>query len=360
MDDLEAFHEAYGGTVEERDGRRQVVDYGRPARTQLAVRNGAGVTEHPLDVVVVTGEDRVDYVDNVVSNRVPREADRGCYALLCDPQGRIETDLYAVNAGDRLLLFLPPGRGAPTVDGWEAFIQDVAFDVATGRFAVLGVHGPQATPALAAVLRGETPPDARLTVGRGEVAGAGVSVVRDDDPAGEPGYAVVCAAADAADVAEALVTAGPGAAPFGRRVWNALTLEAGTPRFATELDGRIPNVAGVRNAVDFEKGCFVGQEVVSKVENVGRPSQRLVGLRPEAAPEPGVTVTADGDDVGEVTRAAESPVLDRPIAMAYVDYGLEVDELAVEVDGAPVAAERAELPFVEGSERSARVPSYPD
>ena len=359
MADLGAFYEEYGATTETRGGRPVALDYGRPERTHRAVRNGVGATVHPYDVVVVTGEDRVDYVDNVVSNRVPRDDGEACYALLCDPQGRIQTDLTVVNAGERLLLFLPPGRADPTVDGWEAFIQDVAFDVATDRFCVLGVHGPQATPKLATVLAGGPPPESRLTLGRGEVGGRGVSVLRTDAPAGETGYEVACAADDADRVLRALVSEGPTAPPFGERVWDGLTLEAGTPRFETELEGRIPNVAGSRSAVDFEKGCFVGQEVVSKVENVGRPSRRLVGLRPAALPDPGATVSVDSDGVGEITRAIESPVLDGAVALAYVDFGLEeAAELAVEVDGKPVAATRASLPFVEGSERSGRLPSY--
>ncbi len=366
MGELETFHAEYGATFEERAGRRVVADYGRPERTHRAVRNGVGVTEQPYDVVVVEGADRVEYVDNVVSNRVPRTEGRGCYALLCDPQGRIATDLYVFHAGERLLVLLPPGRGAPTVDGWEAFIQDVTFEVATDRFAVLGVHGPEATPKVATVLAGGPPPDDRLSFVRGSVADAGVTVVRTDAPVGEPGYEVVCAAADAVDVVDALVNLGPAAPPFGRRVWDALTLEAGTPLFETELDGRIPNVAGARSAVDFEKGCFVGQEVVSKVENVGRPSRRLVGLRPDALPEAGAAVRVAGggdvagDDVGEVTRAAASPVLEGPIAMAYVDFGLDADaELVVTVDGEPAPAGRVELPFVEGDERSGRLPQYP-
>ncbi len=361
MAELESFHAEYGATFAELAGRRVVADYGRPERTHRAVRNGVGVTERPVDVVVVTGEDRVDYVDNVVSNRVPREAGRACYALLCDPNGRIETDLYAVNAGERLLLFLPPGRGAPTVDGWEAFIQDVAFEVATDRFAVFGVHGPQATPKVATVVGGASPPEERLTFVRGEVADAGVSVLRTDAPAGETGYDVVCAADDAEAVLDALVNVGPSTPPFGRTVWEALTLEAGTPLFESELEGRIPNVAGARAAVDFEKGCFVGQEVVSKVENVGRPSRRLVGLLPEERPEVGAEVLADGEPVGEVTRAAESPTVGGPVAMAYLEFGLDPDaELAVEVGGEPATAERAELPLVEGSELSGRLASYPE
>jgi aminomethyltransferase len=59
-----------------------------------------------------------------------------------------------------------------------------------------------------------------------------------------------------------------------------------------------------------------------------------------------------------VTRAVESPSLDAPVALATVDFGTTATDLTVRVDGEAVAAERVPLPFVEGSARSARIPTY--
>ncbi|MDG5778354.1 aminomethyltransferase family protein [Haloarculaceae archaeon H-GB2-1] len=356
---IESTHEDHGATFTDRGGRRVVEHYGRPERTHRAVRNVVGVVEHGYGVVVVEGDDRVSYVDNAVSNRVPAAEGEGCYALLLDPQGGVETDLYVYNAGERLLLFTPPGEARPLADDWseKVFIEDVEIRAATDDFAVFGVHGPKATEKLASVLHGSSTPESHLTFARGELGDAGVTVIRTDAPAGEEGYEVVCAAADGDRVFDTLVNRGLNAAPFGYRTWDALTLEAGTPLFETELRGRIPNVTGVRNALDFEKGCYVGQEVVSRVENRGRPSQRLVGLLPDERPSSGAAVFAGDEAVGEVTRAAESPMLERPIAFGLVDFGVE-GPLTVRVDGEEVGADVVELPFVEGSDRSARKPVY--
>jgi aminomethyltransferase len=144
------------------------------------------------------------------------------------------------------------------------------------------------------------------------------------------------------------------AAPFGHRTWRSLTLEAGTPLFDSELRDRIPNVFGLGNAVDYEKGCFVGQEVVSRVENRGRPSRRMVGLEPATLPEAGAEVSIDGEAVGEVTRGDESPSLSYPVALALVDFDLDAG--TVEVDGEEAGV--VDLPFVEGSATSGRLPSY--
>ncbi len=352
-------HAGHDATFEERGGREVVAHYGKPERVHRAVRNGVGLIEHTPGVLVVTGTDRVEYVDNAVSNRVPSADGQGVYALLLDPQGRVETDMYVYNAGERLLVFTSPGEAVPLAEEWreKTFIQDVDIRVATDDFGVFGVHGPTATEKVASVFT-EGTPQTRLSFVRGSIGEAGVTVVRSDAPTGEEGYVVVCGADAAAGVFDSLEYRGVNAALFGYRTWEVLTLEAGTPLFETELDGDIPNVLGIRNAVDFEKGCFVGQEVVSRVENRGRPSRRLVGLTAERVPDSGAAVFAGDEAVGEVTRAAASPTREQPIAFALVDFDTE-GSLSVRVDGSEVDAARVDLPFVEGSDRSGRLPQYP-
>jgi len=359
---IEGVHEAHGATFRTVGGNRVVANYGRPARVHRAVRQVVGVVEMGYGVVTITGEDRVDFVDNAVSNRVPTADGEGVYALLLDPQGHVETDLYVYNAGERLLLFVPPDRADPLVDDWreKTFIQDVTITDATDDFAVFGVHGPKSTEKVASVLNGAGSPDEHLSFVRGSMVDAGVTVIRGDGLAGEEGYEVVCSADVADDVFDTLENRGLNAAPFGYDTWEALTLEAGTPLFDTEIEGRIPNVVGLDNGVDFEKGCFVGQEVVSRVHNRGRPSQRLVGLTCESVPENGAAVFVGDSAVGEITRAVESPTCEEPIAFAAVDYDLPETALTVRVDGAEVGATVTDLPFVEGSDESARVPRYDD
>jgi aminomethyltransferase len=359
---IEAVHADHGATFKERGGRRVVADYGRPERSHRAVRNVVGVCEFCYGVIVVEGDDRVDFVDNAVSNRVPSTDGEGCYALLLDPQGGITTDMYVFNAGERLLVFCPPARAEPIAEDWgeKTFIQDVEVRVATDEFAVFGVHGPEATEKIASVLNKAASPHEHLSFVRGSMADDGVTVIRGDGLAGEEGYEVVCAADVAENVLDTLVNRGMNAAPFGYTTWESLTLEAGTPLFGTELEGQIPNVVGIRNALDFDKGCYVGQEVVSRVENRGQPSRRLVGLTVDAVPETGAAVFAGDSAVGEVTRAVDSPTREEPLALALVESGTDTTDLTVRVGGEEVTASSASLPFVEGSDASARLPTYPN
>jgi aminomethyltransferase len=365
---VSGMHADHGATFLDRDGRRVVDHYGRPESAHRAVRNGVGVIEMGYGVVTVAGDDRHPFVDDTVSNRVPEADGEGVYAFLLDPQGRIETDMYVYNAGERLLVFTPPAKAGPLADDWasKTFVQDVTVEAASDAFGVFGVHGPTATEKVASVLvgSGAPEPDPPLSFVRGAIDDVGVTVVASDAPTGEEGYEVICAAADAAAVFDSLLTRGTNAAPFGYRTWETLTLEAGTPAFETELAGRLPNVVGAANGYDLSKGCFVGQETVSKVANRGRPSGRLVGVRADAVPGAGADVRVrdgDGDGggrvVGTVTRAAATPSADGPIGLAIVDYDVDATELTV---GDGIDAARVALPFVAGSARSARLPRYDD
>jgi aminomethyltransferase len=351
-------HEDHGAAFRDVAGRAFPEQYGRPERAHRAVRNVVGVTEHAFDVLDVTGADRHEFVDDTVTNRVPDADGEGVYALLLDPQGSIRLDCYVFATTDSLLLFLPAGTGEDLAEEWRerTFVQDVDIEYATDRLGTFGVHGPNATEKVASVLHDASPSEEPLTFVRGEME-AGVTVIRDDNLAGEEGYLIVCADADADAVFETLLVRGLNAAPFGRETWETLTLEAGTPLYEFELRDSIPNVLGLRNAVDFEKGCFVGQETVSKVENRGQPSSRLVGLAPDALPDAGATVSDAGRPVGEVTRAAVSPILDEPVAFATVDWDAD-ESLAVETGDGFVDAPVTDLPFVDGGERSARLPEY--
>ncbi|PSP22022.1 glycine cleavage system protein T [Halobacteriales archaeon QH_10_65_19] len=368
---LREVHERHDAAFEERGDRAFVANYGRPARSHDAVRNVVGVTEMSYDVLAVTGSDRIEYVDNAVSNTVPTAEGRGAYALLLTPQGRIRTDMYVYNAGERLLVFLPPGNGTPVAEDWseKTFIQDVDIAVVSDEFGVFGVYGPEATEKVASVFTEGTPAE-QLTFTRGSMGEAGVTVIRTDALTGETGYEVVCDASAAEDVFDTLENRGLNAAPFGLTAWRSLTLEAGTPLFEPELEDGVPNNLGLRNAVDFEKGCFVGQEVVSRVENRGQPTKRLVGLTLDAGfdteiplPDPGATVFDGDESLGEMTRAVHSPTREEPVAMALLardvveQFGAN-GALDVRIGGEERPATAVDLPLIEGSERSARTPAY--
>jgi len=216
-------HGAHGAVYRDRGGRRVVDHYRKPERVGKAVRNVVGAIEMGYGVLAITGEDRVEFIDNAVSNRIPEADVRGVYALLLDPQGGIETDMYVYNADERLLVFLPPERTEAVAEDWasKVFIQDVTIDDISDELGVFGVHGPKSTEKVASVLGGPGAPEKPLSFVRGSMVDAGVTVIASDAPLGEEGYEVVCAAEDAEEVLDTLLNRGLNAAPFGYRTWDA-------------------------------------------------------------------------------------------------------------------------------------------
>jgi len=156
-------HGAHGAVYRDRGGRRVVDHYRKPERVGKAVRNVVGAIEMGYGVLAITGEDRVEFIDNAVSNRIPEADGQGVYALLLDPQGGIETDMYVYNADERLLVFLPPERTEAVAEDWasKVFIQDVTIDDISDELGVFGVHGPKSTEKVASVLGGPGAPENR-------------------------------------------------------------------------------------------------------------------------------------------------------------------------------------------------------
>ncbi|MCB9674601.1 MAG: hypothetical protein H6737_05750 [Alphaproteobacteria bacterium] len=125
---------------------------------------------------------------------------------------------------------------------------------------------------------------------------------------------------------------------------EALRIEAGWPRWPVDAsDKQLPHELGLRAThLHFEKGCYVGQEIIHRVDVMGQVRKQLVGLRLSAPAEVGADVLAGDKKVGRVGGSAEHPVHGR-IALAVVRNENAAPGTPVAVDGAP--AEVSALPF---------------
>ena len=325
MTAIPGVHEAHGGTLEVHGDGQVVTDYGRPTREASAARNGVGVIDHAPAVLSLRGPDRHAALADAILGDPPRTDGSGRYDHVV-AEGRIVAGVELYAGAERTLLLVDRTR----LDSVRDRLGGTAVTTVSDEVGVFGVVGPTATEKLASVLTVATPAD-RLSFVRGSIEGAGVSAIRTDAPAGEEEFRVVCGADDAATVFEALTTRGVGAAPIGRRAYRTLTIEAGTPE-TTEVVGRDPAVTG---RADGDAG-------------------RLVGIEAGRVPQATATIATDGDAIGTVTRAADSPTRG-PIGFGYVDRPVATGT-AIGVDGRPGTV--VALPFVTGSEPSGRVPQY--
>lgn len=132
---------------------------------------------------------------------------------------------------------------------------------------------------------------------------------------------------------------------------EVLRIERGLPVWGRELnEDTLPQEATLeKTAVDFHKGCYVGQEVVSRIKSVGRVNRLLTGLVGDFDPARASALqTASGEKAGTVTSAVSHPELGRTAALGYVSTRLaDTSFVVLDESGACLgAAERFEFPLV--------------
>ena len=295
----------------------------------------------PAGRLLIRGADRRAYLQGLLTNDIAAlTPGTGCYAAMLTAQGRMITDMRVLELGDAILLDVPHELAAAIRAHLERFVfaEDVQVEDVSDSRTAIGVYGPRAIDVMqSAPLEGGAPA-ALFASTRVRVAGRDALVVRSDEP-GIAGFDVLVAAGDAGPVRSALAAAGAVVATDADV--EAVRVESGRPLFGADMDTEtIPLEAGLEDrAISRAKGCYVGQEVIVRVQDRGhgRVARRLVGLTLDAAsPVPGrnTTVGSGGKDVGRVTSATWSPSLARPVALGYVQRDFVEPGTHLDVGGA--------------------------
>lgn len=317
--------------------------YGDPfAEQRAAARTVAVVDRSNREVIAVTGPERLAWLHLVISQHMTDLPDgTATEALVLDSQGRVDTHMEVAHVGDTVWLDTEPGPHAtgvgntgrqPLLDYLRAMVfwSKVELRDATAERAVLTLLGPQTDDLLAKV--------ALPMPGPHEVKVEADVVVRR----GALGVDLLVPRADKDDWWERLIAGG--ARPMGSWGYEAFRVEAARARMDVDTDERtIPHEVGwVHVAAHVAKGCYRGQETVSKVHNVGRPPRRMLLLHldgsPEVLPETGDPVVHGERTVGRVGSVVRHHELG-PIALALVKFSVPLDaELLVGVEDRVVQA----------------------
>jgi len=252
---------------------------------------------------VVRGGEAVDFLQGQVSNDVESlEPGQGCYATVLSHKGKLRTDLRILRGADCLWLDTEAIGHAVVHHMLDTYTlgRDVQWEDVGDRRAILSLIGPAAEG-----LAEEAPGHAEHAF----VEAGGALWVRTD-----LGIDVMCEASRADDLRAEL-----GAEPVSEEVAECLRIESGRPRLGLDMDSEtIPQEAGINErAVDFEKGCYVGQETVARLHYKGRPNRHLRGLRLSAPVERRTEILLGDKVVGRVGSTCVSPRFG-PIALALV------------------------------------------
>jgi folate-binding protein YgfZ len=313
---LAGAHAALRARLEVRDGAPCVLDYGSPRAECAAVRQAAGLLDLTVrGRFVVTGADHVGFLQRLVSNEVAALAPgEGRHALFLTDRGRVVLDLWIFRAVDHVLMETEPALRplvAPTLERY-AIMDDVSVADATGTLAQISLQGPRARAILEAARL--LPSDATLDALYAHALVDAETVhprVTRRDRFGEEGFDLVVPWEEAETLwNELLRVGGPvGLGPVGEVASETLRVETSLPRWGHEIHATtLPLEAGLEDALDYDKGCYVGQEGVSRSTFVGRVRRLLAALvlDGDAVPETGEELLVAGE-MGRARDAAGTP-----------------------------------------------------
>ena len=282
-------------------------------------------------VLEVTGPQRQKFLQGMLSNEVlARAPGTGCLAALLTVKGHIQSLMRVLVTPEAVLLEMPQDRLSLVERTLEHYRVAAPVRFKARPTAVVGLLGPQAREALrdAGIEVPDLPPESHVG---GQIAGQAVLVARASDL--PSGFVVHVAPDGAAPVREALARR---AHHLGREALDALRVETGRAWYGPDVsEENLLHEAGlVDSHHSFAKGCYIGQEVIARLDaRGGNVNKRLRGLRLSAPVGAGTAVRAAGKDVGRVTTAAVSP-RHGPIALAYLHRDQSAPGTTLEVAGA--------------------------
>jgi folate-binding protein YgfZ len=262
---------------------------------------------------------------------------RGCLSSLMDAKGHLLCFFSILMTPDALLLEMPADRLEFVTRTLDHYRVAAPVRFAARPFAIAGLVGPQAPGALRAAGVAEVPTEREAHV-TATVGGHEVRVARAGDLPAD-GYVLYAPPGALGDVRVAL-----GVPDLDRATLDVLRVEDGRAWYGPDVtDEQLLFETGLVGEYHVPKGCYVGQEVVARLEARGGNVNKLLrGLTLGGPAAAGAAVRAEGQDVGRVTTAGVSPRLG-PIAMAYVHRKAFEPGTTVEVDGRPATV--VALPF---------------
>ena len=330
------------GPLVEYGGAQTPAVFSSPREEWAALRSGCGVFDLGWRAkLVVTGRDRIRWLNGMVSNNIRELAPgHGVYSFLLNAQGHILGDMYVFNRGESFLIDTDRAQAEKLTQLLKKYIimdQVVLSEAAPSQITAMGVEGPQSKEVLqqAGFEPSELQPWEVEDRMWNDVA---ISLVRTL----QGGFMIWMPPEHASAMWEALT--GAGARPVGAEALEMWRIAAGIPRYGVDIRERdLPQETAQEQALNFSKGCYIGQEIVERIRSRGAVHRRFTGFSfAGQAPVPGTKIEHGGREVGEITSVTMLPS-GKAIGLGYLRREAGGPGTTIEVGG--LRATVSELPF---------------
>lgn len=339
LDNAEATFLLYG---DDTLGAPVVESFGPVETEYAAIRKGCALLDLPQRATIrVTGDERIDFLNRMLTQQLNALKPGDCTdSFWLSKKGRIDADLRIIHTEETTFFdvdLLAAQTARDSLDGY-LFAEDCEITLDLDQSHRLALIGPTA-PALLTAITGDDsfnslPIDRALTT---TIAGADVLIDRRDIT-GEPEFHLLIPTDNAPDVYTALLNESTSqefrAVGGGWHAYNIARIEGGSPLFNIDFaQDTLPHETSlIDSRVSFTKGCYLGQEIVARMQSLGQPKQKLCAFRVNDAqdqtiqPETADPITPEGAQdaakpVGAVTSSARSPMLsDACIGFAMIRF----------------------------------------
>ena len=291
------------------NGVETALSFGSTSKELGALRSGCSVFSLGWRARInVTGKDRVRWLHNMVTNNVrDLPPNRGNYNFVLNAQGRILGDLYIYNRGETLLLETDASQAETLINAMKRFIIMDKVELAREgeALAALGVCGPKAEMIVAGAgidVSGMQPLEIRDL----SIEGAHATLTRGQEQ--KPGWFEIWLPLEAVPRLWARLIAA-GATPVGAEALEMWRVLRGIPNYGQDIRDRdLPQETEQMQALNFTKGCFIGQEIVERIRSRGQVHRKFVGfIFGETVPAAG-KYESEGRALAEITSIARVPV----------------------------------------------------
>ena len=308
-------------------GAETVTAYSDVPTEFSALRSACGIYDLGWRAKIsLSGKDRVRWLNGMITNNVRDLAvGNGLYAFVLNPQGHILGDLYAYNLGESILLDTDQSQAAKLAELLKRYIimDKVELTNISDKLTAIGIAGPKSADTLHHA-GFEFPELAPLTIAEITWRDSEVSVVRRESArlgnAQNDSYEIWLAPEHVNSVWQALLEAG--ATPVGSEAFELYRIAMGIPRYGQDIRERdLPQETEQTHALHFQKGCYIGQEIVERIRARGAVHRKFTGFLIDGPlPAPGTKVQLEGKDLGEITSVASLPTASgaRAVALGYL------------------------------------------
>ena len=274
----------------------------------------------------LTGQDRVRFLNGQVTNDIKSLATgKGCYAALTNAKGKMRGDAVILNTSDGLLLDVEPGNDARIASELEKFIiaDDVQIENITSTWHAYTLVGDQVAEVLKISGLCTLPPKDLFEISSFTNNNFGKVFLFRSHRAQNDSFDLWVEQTYSVSLAQTLIKAVEqiGGSMLDASILEIPRVEAGILRFGVEMDeNTLPPEAGIETiAISYTKGCYVGQEVISRIKSVGHVNRMLVRLRLPESAERGMLLQFAGKEIGKLGSAISSPRFGR-IGLAIIRH----------------------------------------